>query len=82
MAQVYSMVFEVLQRFLLTEFPDKFIKSGLLSYDVIVRYNMYAFYMEIYKGNRRNKTKAIKETAVKFKCSTITVRRAIQLMES
>lgn len=76
------MVFETLQKFFLTEFPDKFIKSGILSYDVVTRYNMYAFYLGIYQGKRRQKTKAIEETASKFKCSTITVRRAIQFMES
>jgi len=65
---------------------DAFIKKGVISLAVKCRFDIYVYYEELYrltyKRNRKKKTEAIRLTADKFKVSTQTVYRAIQVMES
>lgn len=61
---------------------ESLVQKGVISIDVVNRVEMYDFYTAIYQGNRRMRTTAISQTALKFKCSEMTVRRAIDFMES
>ena len=61
---------------------DILVSKGAISLDVINRFRMYDHYQQLYQGDRRKKTAALKSTAVKYKCSTKTVSRAVEFMES
>ena len=77
------MLAEHLRDFLNTsQHVDVFLKKGVIPLQVITSYEMYSYYQERYKGNRRLKTGAIEETCKKFKCSKHSVYRVIKLMEN
>lgn len=61
---------------------DILVKKGAISVDVITKFKMYDHFKQLYQGDRRKKTAALKSTAVKYKCSTKTVIRAVDFMES
>ena len=61
---------------------DILVKKGAISIDVVTKYQMYDHFEELYKGDRKKKTAALNSTAVKYKCSTKTVSRAVDFMES
>lgn len=64
------------------QLKDAFVQKGVISIDVVNRVDMYNYYEELYQGNRRLRTTAIEQTALKFKCSINTVYRMIAFMES
>lgn len=74
------MVFEVLHKNI--DLIDTLVKKGVVSYEIVTKYKMYIHFNELYQGNRRKKTEAFKITAMKYRCSPITVRRAVEFMES
>lgn len=61
---------------------DILVKKGAISVDVITKFKMYDYFKQLYQGDRRKKTAALNSTAVKYKCSTKTVSRAVEFMES
>lgn len=61
---------------------DILVKKGAISVDVMTKFQMYDHFKQLYQGDRRKKTAALNSTAVKYKCSTKTVSRAVEFMES
>lgn len=81
------MIFEKLNTFFLDkDLSESFVSHGVISLDVVNKYEMYQHYcyLKNTKGLKTycNPIQAKRETAAKYRVSLLTVRRCIQFMES
>jgi hypothetical protein len=71
---------ELQELFANKKLSNALIEKGVIGIDVVSKFQMYEYYCTIYCNDRRNRTTALKATALKYKCSVRTATRSIAYM--